>query len=89
MTKQKLVEVMYAQVQQNGYIKEFSHYLLSFTQFPISLWNIHFNLIHNVCEVAVLTSETHEDLHRESKKQDTELLAMTSLIISRILKFFH
>ena len=89
MTKQKLVEVMYAQVQQNGYIKEFSHYLLSFTQFPISLWNIHFNLIHNICEVAVLTSETHEDLHRESKKQDTKLLAITSLIISRILKFFH
>jgi len=29
------------------------------------------------------------DLHRESKKQDTELLAITSLTIIRFSNFFH
>jgi len=36
-----------------------------------------------------LTTAHTQHLHRESKKQDTKLLAITSLIIIRFSKFFH
>ena len=43
-------------------------------------------LPYNAC--ATLISSCDE-LHRESKKQDTKLLAITSLTIIRFSKFFH
>jgi len=46
---------------------------------PVKIWEISANILEKV---------QNRDIHRESKKQDTKLLAITSLTIIRFSKFF-
>jgi len=52
---------------------------------------LHITNFKNICSSFSLLSPvaTHRPIHRESKKQDTKLLAITSVNIIRFSKYFH